>query len=58
MGFSKQEYWSGMPCPPPGDLPNPENEPTSLMSPALEGRLTSATWEAPVEGGTYQIFLK
>ena len=23
MGFSKQEYWSGLPCPPPGDLPNP-----------------------------------
>ena len=24
MGFSRQEYWSGLPCPPPGDLPNPE----------------------------------
>ena len=30
MGFSGQEYWSGLPCPPPGDLPNPGIEPTSL----------------------------
>ena len=34
MGFSMQEYWSGLPCPPPGDLPDPGIEPTSLMSPA------------------------
>ena len=33
--FSRQEYWSGFLCPPPGDLPNPGIEPTSLMSPAL-----------------------
>ena len=48
MGFSRQEYWSGLPCPPPGDLPHPGIEPTSLMSPALAGRFftTSATWEA------------
>ena len=32
MGFSRQEYWSGLPCPPPGDLPNPGTEPRSLMS--------------------------
>jgi len=32
-GFSTQEYWSGLPCPPPGDLPNPEIE---LRYPALE----------------------
>ena len=37
MGFSRQEYWSGLPCPPPGDLPNPGVEPVSLMSPALAG---------------------
>ena len=37
MGFSRQEYWSGLPCPPPGDLPNPGLKPTSLMSPALAG---------------------
>ena len=37
MGFSRQEYWSGLPGPPPRDLPNPGMEPTSLMSPALAG---------------------
>ena len=49
MGFSRQEYWSGLPCPPPGDLPGPGIEPTSLMSPALAGRFftTSTTWKAP-----------
>ena len=30
MGFSRQEYWSGLPCPPPEDLPDPEIEPESL----------------------------
>ena len=30
VGFSGQEYWSGLPCPPPGDLPDPEIQPTSL----------------------------
>ena len=45
MGFSRQEYWSGLSCPPPGDLPNLGIEPTSLMSPALAGRffITSTT---------------
>ena len=33
MGFPIQEYWSGQPCPPPGDLPNPGIEPVSPMSP-------------------------
>ena len=33
MGFSRQEYWSGLPCPPPGDLPNPRVKP---RSPALQ----------------------
>ena len=36
MGFSRQEYWSGLPCLPPGDLPNPGIKPESLMSPALQ----------------------
>ena len=36
MGFSRQEYWSGLPCPPPGDLPNPGTEPESPLSPALQ----------------------
>ena len=45
MGFSRQEYWSGLPCPPPGDLPNPGIQPASLMSPALTSGFftTSAT---------------
>ena len=34
MGFSRQEYWSGMPCPPTGDLPNPGIEPMSPTAPA------------------------
>ena len=36
MELSWQEYWSGLPFPPPGDLPNPETEPTSPASPALQ----------------------
>ena len=45
MGLSRQEYWSGLPCPPPGDLPNPSTKPASLTSLALAGGLltTSAT---------------
>ena len=48
MGFSRQEYWSGLSCPPPGDLPNPGIELPSLLSHALAGRFftTSGTWEA------------
>ena len=38
MGFPRQEYWSGWPFPPPGDLPNPGVEPTSPVSPVLAGR--------------------
>ena len=47
MGFSRQEYWSGLPCPPPGDLPNSGIELTCLTSPALAGGFftTSTTWE-------------
>ena len=54
MGFSRQEYWSGLPCPSPGDLPDPGTEPVSLLSPALaSGFFTiSATWEAPCKGET------
>ena len=36
--FSMQEYWSGLPYPPPGDLPDPGIKPMSLVSPALAGR--------------------
>ena len=44
MGFSRQEYWSGLPCSPPGDLPNLGIKPTSLRSPALaDGLFTIGT---------------
>ena len=47
MAFSRQEYWSRLPWPPPGDLPDPGIEPVSLMPPALAGGFftTSATWK-------------
>ena len=46
--LSRQEYWSGLPRPPPCDLPHPGINPASLMSPALAGGFftTSAPWEA------------
>ena len=37
MGFLKQEYWSGLPCPPPGELPDLGIGPTTVASPALAG---------------------
>ena len=37
MGFSRQECWSGLPCPPPGDPPNSRIKPSYLMFPALAG---------------------
>ena len=48
MGFSRQEFWSGLLCPSPGDLPDPGIEPTSPMSPALTVGFftTGATWKA------------
>ena len=50
MGFPRQEYWSGLPFPSPGDLLNPGIEPTSVASPTLAGGIftTSATWEQVV----------
>ena len=48
MGFFRQEYWSGLPCPPPADLPDPGIDPVSLMSPALTGGFftTSTTYNS------------
>ena len=48
MGCVRQESWSGLPFPPPGDLPHPGTEPASLVSPALAAEFftTVATWEA------------
>ena len=48
IGFSRQEYQSGLPCPPSGNLPDPGIKLMSLMSPALAGWFftTSTAWEA------------
>ena len=43
MGFSGQEYWSGLSCPPPGNLPNPGIKPATLTSPALAGGFFTTT---------------
>ena len=50
-GFSSQGNWSGLPCPPSGNLPNPGIEPWSLLSPALSGGFftTSTIWEAQIK---------
>ena len=42
MDFSRQEYWSGLPCPAPGDLPDSGKEPRSLKAPALQADLFTA----------------
>ena len=52
MGFSRQNYWSGLPCPPPGDLPNPGIEP---RSPALQE--DSLPSEPPGKPENEQIFI-
>ena len=58
MGFSRQEYWSGLPFPSPGDRPNPEIKPMYLTSLALAGGFftTSATCEAhkPIKWTTWK----
>ena len=49
MGFFRQVYWSGLPYPPPGDLPNTGMEPKSSVSPALQAdSLWLSHWESPV----------
>ena len=52
MGFSREEYWSELPCPPLGDLPDPGIEPKSLASPALAGGffITSVHLGIPEKG--------
>ena len=48
VGFSRHEYWTGLPCPPPGNLPGPGIKPASLMSPALHvGSLPQALPRKP-----------
>ena len=51
MGFSRQEYWRGVPFPTPGDLPDPGVEPKSLSFPALAGRFF--TTEPPGKPSKY-----
>ena len=52
--FSRQEYWSGLPFPPPGDLPNPGIKSLPLVSPTLAGGFFTmdATWETRIRKGT------
>ena len=59
MRFSRQEYWSGLPCPSPRDLPDPGIKPNSLMSPARAARFftTSTTWEAQWSEETLSVQL-
>ena len=48
MGFSRQEYWSGLPFPSPGDFPNTEMEPRSPAVPSFQtGSLPLSHWESP-----------
>ena len=56
MGFSRQEYWSGLPCPPPGDLLDPGIKPTSLTSSVLAGGLftTAPSWSFGVNSVSFQ----
>ena len=56
MGFSRQEYWSGLPFPPPGDLPDPGIEPTSPVSPALQ--VGSLHTESSEKLSLFKIILK
>jgi len=55
MGFSRQEYWSSLLCPLPGDLPNPGIKPISLASPALQaGSLSTEPPGKPQQTLVYQ----
>ena len=58
MGFSRQEQWSGLPCPPPGDVPHPGMEPRSLTS--VSGRWVPSQQcqpGVPSQKGTDLIFI-
>ena len=58
MGFSRQEYWRGLPLPSPGDLPDPRIEPPSPVSPALAGRFfTTEPPGRPSSWSTLCLFL-
>ena len=51
LGFSRLEYWSGLPCPPTGDLPDPGIKPMSPIAPALQtDSLLLSHWGSPQNG--------
>ena len=56
MGFSRQEYWSGLPFPPPGDLPNPGIKPMSPVAPALQADSALSHCESPNSGSEISKF--
>ena len=54
MEFSRQEYWTGLPFPTPGDLPHPGTDPSCLVSPALVGIFfTAEPTGKPLKNGTH-----
>ena len=56
MGLSRQEYWSGLPCPHPGNLPGPGMEPVSLTSPELAGRFFTTSTPGKSLGLSLMLF--
>ena len=58
MGFPRQEHWSGLPFPPPGELPDPRIEPISLAFPGLAGRFFTIVLPGkPNVNDTFIIFV-
>ena len=57
MRFSRQEYWSGLPFPPPGDLPNPGIQPRSPASPALQADSLPLSYHGSVGKHTEKQFV-
>ena len=56
-GFSRQEYWNRLPCPPPGDLPDAEIEPPGPVTPALQAdSLTLSQWGSPCSPDTLILY--
>ena len=53
LGFSRQEYWSGLPCPPPGDLPNPGIKPAPPATPALQAVSLPLSHQGSPKRGLY-----
>ena len=53
MGFLRKDHWSGLPCPPPGDLPIPGIEPASSVSPALTGEFFTTEPSGNITGSSW-----